>query len=116
MKYILLIYSDETIQASMSPAESQAYMGEYYAFGEKLKQQGVEFAGDALHSVSTSTTVKLIDGEKVTTDGPFAETKEQLGGYYIVDVESRERAEEIASWIPSARHGSIEVRELMVFD
>jgi hypothetical protein len=113
---MLLIYDDEKIIDGMSEGELNALMGEYFAYTNELREAGAYVAGDALQSVGTATTVRVRDGEQLLTDGPFAETKEQLGGYYVVDVETIDDAVTWAAKIPSARYGSIEVRPVMVFD
>ncbi len=115
MKYLLLIYDDESTWAKMSQEESQSIMGEYFDYSEKVFGAGVAKAGDALQPTSAATTVRVREGQTVTTDGPFAETKEQLGGYYLVDVEDLDEAIQWAARIPSARIGSIEVRPVMEF-
>jgi hypothetical protein len=111
-----LIYDDETIWTSMPESESKAVMGEYFAFTESIKESGNYVAGDALQPTATATTVRVRNGETLVTDGPFAETKEQLGGYYLIEAKDVDEALAIAQRIPSARYGSIEVRPLMVFD
>lgn len=115
MQFMLLIYGDELGWSRRSEEERQEAMQEYFAYTEALKQAGKYVAGDALQPVDTARTVQVRDGETLTTDGPFAETKEQLGGYYLVDVDSEEEALEWAARIPGARHGKIEVRPLVVF-
>ncbi|HUP31488.1 MAG TPA: YciI family protein [Gaiellaceae bacterium] len=115
-QYMLLIYDDEATWAGMSEDEQQAVMGEYFAYTEELRKAGAYVAGDALQPIGTATTVRVRDGEQLLTDGPFAETKEQLGGYYLVDVDSIDDAVRWAAKIPSARYGSIEVRPVVVFD
>ena len=109
MKYMLLIYGDPT-EWSDDPAEGEKMMGEYMAFTQGIVDSGELVAGDPLEGADTATTVRVRDGQTATTDGPFAETKEVLGGYYIVDCKDLDRAVEIAAQIPSARTGSIEVR------
>ena len=116
MQFMLLIYDDEQVWQGMSEEERNGVMGEYFAYTEELRQAGAYVAGDALQPVETATTVRLRDGEQLLTDGPFAETKEQLGGYYLVDVDSLDDAIRWAAKIPSARYGSIEVRPVVVFD
>jgi hypothetical protein len=116
MQFMLLIYDDEQIPQTMSEEERNAFMGEYFAYTEELRQAGAYVAGDALQTIETATTVRVRDGEQLLTDGPFAETKEQLGGYYLVDVDSLDDAIRWAAKIPSARFGSIEVRPVVVFD
>ena len=113
MKYLLLIAGDAEKFAQL-PAEEQAgWMGEYFAFTAAIQESGEMVAGDPLHPVDTATTVTVDGGKVVTTDGPFAETKETIGGYYIVDVPSLERAVELAAQIPDARTGKVEVRQVM---
>jgi hypothetical protein len=115
MQYLLLIYDDEKKWASMSEAESGKFFGEYTEFTESVKKSGKYVAGDALQPTSTATTVRVRDGKTVTTDGPFAETREQLGGYYLVNADNLDDAIAIAARIPSAKIGSIEVRPIQVF-
>lgn len=115
MQYLLLIYDEEKKLNGMSKAESDKFMGEYFAFTEGVKQSGHFRAGDALQPVSTATTVRVRDGKTLTTDGPFAETREQLGGYYLIEAANLDDAIGIAARIPSARLGSIEIRPIMVF-
>ena len=115
MKYVLLIYDDEKIWVSMSPDESGAMMHEYFAFTQAIRDGGQYRAGEALQPIATSTTVRVRNGQLQTTDGPFAETREQLGGFYLVDAANLDEAIAIAARIPSARIGSIEVRPVMVF-
>ena len=110
MQYLLLIYEDEKRFANGYPAGE---MKEYQDFGSK--HASVIKGGNALHPSSTAKTVRLRSGDTTNTDGPFAETKEQLGGYYLVEAKSIEEAASIAAGIPAARHGSIEVRPIMVF-
>ena len=114
MQYILLIYDDERQMQSMSEADRGKMYQEYGAFTQEIIAGGNFKAGSELHPVSKATTVRLRDGKKLVTDGPFAETKEQLGGYYLVEAADLDEATAIASRIPSARTGSIEVRPLVV--
>jgi hypothetical protein len=115
VQYMLLIYDDETIWSSMPEEERNGVMQEYFSYTEELKQAGKYVAADALQATETAKTIEVRDGTTLTTDGPFAETKEQLGGYYVVDVDSEEEALEWAAKIPSARFGKIEVRPVVVF-
>lgn len=115
MQYLLLIYENESIAAGMSPAEQGAFFGAYMDYTQSIKGSGHMVAGDALEPVSKATTVRVRDGKTLTTDGPFAETREQLGGYYLVEAADLDEAIALAARIPSARHGSIEVRPVMVF-
>ena len=116
MKYLCLIYDDEKTMAGMSKAEGDAFMGEYFAFTEGIKQSGHYLGGNALQPVSTATTVRSRNGKLSTTDGPFAETKEQLGGYYLIEARDLNDALQVAAKIPSVRMGSIEVRPIMEFN
>ena len=113
MQYMLLIYNDESSWSTMSEEESQAVMGEYFAYTEWLQKSGLMQAGAALQPTPTARTVRVRDGERMVSDGPFAETREQLGGYYLIDAESEEQALEAAAKIPDVRRGSIEVRPVM---
>ena len=113
MRYILLIYDRETDWAKLTQQDQGKLLGEYRAFTEGIRKNGQYRAGDPLQPVATATTVRVRDGKTVTTDGPFAETREQLGGYYIVDAKDLDEATQIAARIPSARMGSIEVRPIM---
>ena len=112
MKYLCMIYSDESMWQKMTKAEADAVMAEYMSFGEELKTAGKYVLGQRLQPVHTATTVRVRDGKLSTTDGPYMETKEQLGGYYLVDAADLNDAIQIASRIPGARMGAIEVRPL----
>jgi hypothetical protein len=113
MEYLLLIYEGEKRWQGMSEAEMGAGMGEYDAFGKEFA--GAIKGGNALQPTGTATSVRVRDGKRMTTDGPFAETKEQLGGYYLVEAPDLDAAINIAANIPSARYGTIEVRPIMTF-
>jgi hypothetical protein len=113
MQYMLLIYDDEQVWAKLPEAERNGLYAEYGAFTKELAEKGALVAGDQLQPTSTATTVRIRKGDQLVTDGPFAETKEQLGGYYLIDVESMDEALEWAAKIPSVRYGSIEVRPLV---
>jgi hypothetical protein len=115
MKYLCLIYDEEAKLNDMSPADGEAFMGEYFAFTEGIRQSGHYVGGEALHPVATATTVRVRNGSVSTTDGPFAETKEQLGGYYLIEARDLNDAIQVASRIPSARLGSIEIRPVVDF-
>ena len=115
-QYMLLIYDDETQWQHMSEAEAGRAFGEYMQYTQELVAAGVLRAGNPLHPTPTATTVRVRDGRTITTDGPFAETKEQLGGYYILDVESLDAALAWAARCPGARAGSVEVRPVMQVD
>jgi hypothetical protein len=116
MKYLCLIYDEEKKLGAMSKGDSDSMMSEYGAFTEGIKKSGHYGAGEALQPVQTATTVRIRNGKVSTTDGPFAETKEQLGGFYLITARDLNDAIQVASKIPSARTGSIEVRPIMVFD
>jgi hypothetical protein len=115
MKYLCLIYDAESVMAGMSKSEADAFMGEYFAFTNGVKASGHYVAGEALHPVATATTLRIRHGKTSTTDGPFAETKEQLGGFYMIEAKDLNEALQIAAKIPSARTGSIEVRPVVDF-
>ena len=116
MKYLCLIYDAESDMAAMSKAEGDALMGEYFAFTKEVRASGKMIAGEALQPVHTATTLRHRNGTLTTTDGPFAETKEQLGGFYLIDAADLNEALQIAAKIPSVRIGSVEVRPVSVFD
>ena len=116
MQYMCLIYGDENGAATLSEDDRNAMFAAYGEFTESIKSSGHMVGGDALHPASTATTVRVRDGETLVTDGPFAETKEQLGGYYLVDAKDMDEALKIAERIPSARYGSIEVRPVVVWE
>jgi hypothetical protein len=113
VRYLLSIYENEKLWESMPDKEAQAVMGEYFAFTDGIKKSGNYVAGEALQPVATATTVRLREGKRLTTDGPFAETREQLGGFYLIEAANLDEAIAIASRIPAARTGSIEVRPIM---
>ena len=115
MKYLCLIYDEEKSVAGMSKADSDAFMGEYFAFTEGIKTSGHYIGGEALKPVHTATTVRVRNGKMSTTDGPFAETKEQLGGFYLIEAKDLNEAIQVAAKIPSAKIGSIEVRPVEDF-
>jgi hypothetical protein len=115
MQYLLLIYENEAAAAKRGEAGMQAMMNEYRAFTQSIIQGGHFKAGDALQPTSTATTVTVRGGKTLTTDGPFAETREQLGGYYLIEAKDLDEAIAIAARVPSAKVGSIEVRPVMVY-
>ncbi|MBJ6763007.1 YciI family protein [Myxococcaceae bacterium JPH2] len=110
MKYLLMIYENEKGWMELPPKEADQLLAEYGAFTASLKNSGNYIAGHGLQPTATATTVRIRDGKRLTTDGPFAETREQLGGFYLVDAKNIDEAVAIASRIPGARAGSIEVR------
>jgi hypothetical protein len=115
MRYLCLIYDNEKTTSAMSKGEADAFMGDYYAFTEGIKKSGHYVGGEALKPVATATSVRVRNGKTSTTDGPFAETKEQLGGYYLIEAKDLNDAISVAAKIPSARTGTIEVRPIEVF-
>ena len=115
MQYLLMIYQNEAEYGKMDAATGQKMLAEYDAFTQSIIQNGNFKAGDRLQPVSTATTVRVRAGKTLTTDGPFAETREQLGGYYLVEAKDLDAALAIAARIPGARFGSIEVRPIWVY-
>jgi hypothetical protein len=113
MKFLCLIYEDEVAWQKMPESELEKIFGEYYAFTEGIKNSGHYLGGNPLQPTHTAATVQVRKGKVSTTDGPFAETKEQLGGYYLIEAKDRNEAIQLASRIPGARLGSIEVRPVM---
>ena len=116
MQYMLLIYGSEEQWASLPEDEEKAIYEEYFAFTDDLRAQGKLVSAHELQATTTATTVTVRDGETVVTDGPFAETKEALGGYYLIEADSLDEAIEWAARIPSARDGKIEVRPVVMRD
>ena len=115
MQYLLLIYENEKAFADVSQEEGAKIFNEYKEYTESIKASGNLRAGDALEPTTKATTVRVRDGKTLTTDGPFAETREQLGGYYLVEAADLDEALQLAARIPSSRWGSIEVRPVMNF-
>ena len=109
MKYVALIYGDQAGWDALSEEEQQQVMGRYIALG----QESIVTGGSELEDPDTATTVRVRNGERLTTDGPFAETKEQLGGFYLLDCGSIDEALEFAARIPAAQRGAVEVRPLV---
>jgi len=116
MQYLLMIYSNEAEYAKLDKVAREKVMGEYQTFTQSIIQSGNFKAGDRLQPASTATTVRIRDGKTLTTDGPFAETREQLGGYYLIEAKDLDAATAIAARIPGARFGSIEVRPIWVYN
>jgi hypothetical protein len=112
MRYALLIWDEEKRQNEMTEDETQAQFTGYMGFGEEMTARGVLQGGERLHPTPATTTVRVRDGEVLTSDGPFAETKEQMAGFYLVDCKDLDEAIEVASKIPGAAYGSIEVRPI----
>jgi hypothetical protein len=115
MRYLLLIYQDEVAHAKWSQEELAAEYEGYNAFGVETQKRGVE-SGSALMPTNTATTVRVRDSKTLTTDGPFAETKEQLGGFYLLNCKDLDEAIEVATKIPAVTNGSIEIRPVMEFE
>jgi hypothetical protein len=112
MKYLCLIYDEEKKLEAMARSEFDALMGEYFTFTKALRASGQYLGGNDLQPTRNATTVRVRNGQTSTTDGPFAETKEQLGGYYLIEAKDLNEAIQIAARIPSAKIGSIEVRPI----
>jgi hypothetical protein len=112
MNYLLMIYNNEAESAAMNEDARKKMMAEYTEFTKSIVQSGHFKAGDRLRPVSTASTVRVRDGKAAIADGPFAETREQLGGYYLIDAKSLDEATAIAARIPGAKYGSIEVRPI----
>ena len=113
MRYMLLIYSALDAGPKAGSPEEAAEMPQWFAVTEEMGKAGVLLGGEPLHSIDTATTVRVRDGQTVTTDGPFAETKEILGGFYMLDVDTLDEAIEWAAKLPTTTYGSIEVRPIM---
>jgi hypothetical protein len=116
MQYLLLIYRNDAEYGKMSSADRKQMSAEYGVFTQAIVQSGHFKAGDGLQPTTTATTVRVRDGKMLTTDGPFAETREQLGGYYLVEAKDLDTALGLAARIPGAKTGSIEVRPVMIYD
>lgn len=116
MKYLCLIYEEEKLYHTMDKPAMDAVMGEYYAFTEGIRASGQLVAGEALQPVGTATSVRVRNGKVSTTDGPFAETREQLGGFYMIEAKDLNEAIQVAAKIPGAKMGTVEVRPVMVFE
>lgn len=115
MRYMLLIYGDESRGANMTEEEGNAIMAAYYAYGGEATAAGVHLSSEALYETAQAKTVRVRNGKTLVTDGPFAETKEQLGGFYILECQDMAEAVGWAAKIPGAKHGSIEVRPIVNF-
>jgi hypothetical protein len=116
MRYLLSIYGDETGWNDATPEQVGAIMAAYDEFGRKVEAAGVMLGGEGLQPTATATTVRVRDGETLTTDGPFAETREQLGGYYLLECKDLDEAISWAAQIPGAHDGSVEVRPVMDYE
>jgi len=113
MKYMLLIYDNEQAWAKLSEPEQRKVYGEYMQFTEDIKASRNYLAAAQLHPIATASSVRVRDGKELVTDGPFAETHEQLGGYYLIEAKNLDEATHIAARIPSARYGTVEVRPVV---
>jgi len=113
MKYMLLIYDNEHAWAKLSETEQRQVIGEYLQFTEDIKSTRNYLASARLHPIATASSVRVRDGKELVTDGPFAETHEQLGGYYLIEAKDLDEATSIAARIPSARFGTVEVRPVV---
>jgi len=116
MQYMFLIYTDPNREPTPNDPDFGKIMQGYMAVAEEARAKGAMVAGDALEGTDTATTVRVVDGANQVTDGPFAETKEQLGGYYILDCKNLDEAIEYAAKIPGASHGCVEIRPIKVFN
>ena len=116
MQYMLLIYSNPALEPAYGTPEFEKMMGGYFALNERMKADGTLRGGEGLKGIETATSLRLRGGKVETMDGPFAETKEHLGGYYIVDVPDLDAALRYAALVPSAAFGTIEVRPLMDYN
>jgi hypothetical protein len=113
---MLLIYTNPTMEPSYGTPEFDAMMGGFFALNEQMKADGTMIGGEALKGVETATSLRIKSGKVETMDGPFAETREYLGGYYIVDVPDLDAALKYAAMVPSAAYGTVEVRPLMDYN
>ena len=116
MKYLCLIYDEEAKLGAMTKDERNAFMGEYFVFSDSIRKSGHYLGGEALQPVETATSIRVRNGKVSATDGPFAETKEQLGGFYLIEARDLNDAIQVAGRIPSARIGTIEVRPIMAIN
>jgi hypothetical protein len=116
MRYLLLIYGDESTYAGMSEEDMQADMQKWIDYTAALQEAGAMISGEALQPTATATSVRDDDGSPLVTDGPFAETREQLGGYYVLDVENLDEAIKWGHRCPGAKVGTIELRPIQEFD
>ena len=112
MKYLCLIYSDEALIRKAPKPDSEKMMAEYMEFTESIKRSGHLVGGNRLQPIATATSIRTRNGKTSTTDGPFAETKEQLGGYYLIEARDLNDAIQVASRIPGTRVGTVEVRPI----
>ena len=116
MKYMLILASDPALEPTPDSGDFESYMGEWFAYSSALEEAGALVSGEALHGTEVATTVQVRLGERVVTDGPFIESKEVIGGFYIIDVANLDEALDWAAKIPNVRFGTVEVRPVMEFD
>ena len=116
MRYLLAIYGDESQRDAMTPEDGVAMMEAYNAYTQEVERAGVMLGGDGLQASSTATTVRVRDDERLITDGPFAETREQLAGFYLLECKDLDEAIEWAAKIPGAQTGTIEVRPVIDYE
>jgi hypothetical protein len=116
MKYLLTIYGDEKVFESMPPDEAAQWLEKYSAFAEEATRAGVLLGGEGLQPTSTATTVRVREGERVLSDGPFVETKETLGGYFLIECDNLDQAIDWAEKVPGSWHGAVEVRPVMDYE
>ncbi len=112
MKYLLMIYISEAAFNQLSPSEAETLLAQYREFTEKYQSEGVLLGGERLHPIDTATTLRIRQNKVLTTDGPYAETKEQLGGYFLVDCPDLDAAIAIGKQIPGASTGAVEIRPI----
>jgi hypothetical protein len=115
MKYLALLYAAESVYEGMSEEQFSALIGEHQSFTEKGENEGKILGGEALKDISTATTVRIREGKVQITDGPFAETKEQLGGFYLLNCENLDEAIKMVQDIPDIQLGSVELRPIMEY-
>ena len=116
MRYLLLIYTNEQQNAQRTPEEQQVNMNAYFNFTNEVQESGAMLGGEALHPTTAATTLRVRNGQTISTDGPFAETKEQLGGYYMLNCDNLDEAIHWAAKIPGAQDGCIEIRPVFEFE
>ena len=115
MRYALLIYASEQDWANQSEEQAQTQFQDYMAFTKDIVDRGIMQSGEALQATATATTVRVRNGETLSTDGPFAETKEQFGGFYIIEAATEDQAVDVAARLPGSKWGTVEVRPVMEF-
>ncbi|MEM6386155.1 MAG: YciI family protein [Pseudomonadota bacterium] len=116
MQYMALIYAEDNVSPNPGDPGFDAYMDGYFSATKTMEEKGVLLGGEALQDTSTATSIRIRDGKTETMDGPFAETKERLGGYYLLDCKDLDQAIEMASLIPDAKYGTVELRPIMVIE